>query len=370
MPNRVLKMLSGIGQAEVDAYFKKIPAPEMRWKQYFPVQQQLSDNWKTMSNQSYAVNVASDPAALGSSAPIKSRQGTETIQGGFGVFKAARIKDETEIQEFNELSAKASQFNNPAQYEQILNWMGNDIEFTRNAALSQANYLSWALLSSACNLGYIAANSPQLTSLKNIVYPVAAWQKSDKDTATIGITTPWSDKTAKIIDDIENHVNLAETNGKVVTKIKINKTWFKYVQLNTQVQEYTATYIQNALNLQGVPTLESVNNMLSEYFSTDIVFEIINEKVSREALDGTTTTANPFADGVIVMTAETRVGSFQYKSLTSNPNIISVSEDFYTIERLYQSDPDLEKTLSKFKGMSVIDTYADNVYVKVNNTAW
>lgn len=370
MANRILKMLSGIGQAEIDAYFKRMPAPEMTWKTYFPVVQQMGDNWKTLGNQSYAINVASDPAALGSSAPIKSRKGTDVIQGGFGVFKVARIKDESEIQEFNELQAKASQFTSPAQYQQILDWMGNDIEFTRNAALSQANYLNWALLSSACNLGYIASNSPQLTSLKNIVYPVGTWQKVDKDTATIGITKSWLDITALIIDDIENIVTLAKNNGKIVTKIKINKDWFRYVQKNTQVQKYAATYIQNALSLQGMPTLTTINAMMAEYFGMNVAFEVIDESVSREAVNGTTTTANPFADGVAVFTSETRVGSFQYKMLTSNPNVISVMEDFYTIERLYQSDPDLEKTLSKFKGMAVIDTYADNVYVKVNNTAW
>jgi len=370
MPTRLLKMLSGIGQAEINAYFRRMPAPVSKWKEYFPVVQQLSDSWKTLGNQSYAVNVASDPAALGSSAPIKSRKGTETVQGGFGVFKVARIKDESEIQEFNELQAKSAQFTSPDQYAQILNWMGNDIEFTRNAALSQANYLSWALLSSACSLGYVAANSPQLASLANITYPVSTWQKVDNATATIGITTAWSNIAATIITDIENIVDLAETNGKVVTKIKINKTWFKYVQLNTQVQEYAATYVQNALNLQGVPTIDTINSMLSEYFASDIKFEVVNEKVSRELANGTTTTANPFANGVAVFTAETKVGSFQFKGLVSNPNIISVSEDFYTIERLYQSDPDLEKTLSKFKGMPVIDTYADNVYVKVNNTTW
>lgn len=370
MANKILKMLSGIGQAEIDAYFKRMPAPEKEWKKYFPVVQQIDDSWKTLDNQSYAVNVAADPAALGSSAPVKSRQGTQTVQGGFGVFKVARIKDESEIQAFNELQAKSAQFKNPAQYQQILNWMGNDIEFTRNAALSQANYLSWALLSSACNLGFVAANSPQLASLSNITYPVSTWQKVDKDTATIGITTAWSDVAALIMSDIENIVDLAETNGKVVTKIKINKTWFKYVQLNTQVQKFASTYLQNALSLQGIPTLDTVNSMLGEYFNSDISFEIINEKVSRELANGTTTTANPFADGVAVFTAETRVGSFQYKQLTSNPDVISVAEDFYTIERLYESDPDLEKTLSKFKGMSVIDTFSDNVYVKVNNTAW
>lgn len=370
MANKILKMLSGVGQAEMDAYFKATPAPVMNWKTYFPVVQQLGDNWKTLNNQSYAINVAADPAALGSSAPVKSRQGTSTVQGGFGVFKVARFKDESEIQEFNELSAKASQFTNPAQFQQILDFIGNDINFVRNAALAQANYLSWALLSSACNLGYIAANSPELSSLSNILYPVSAWQKVDKDTATIGITTPWSDASALIMDDIENILDLAETNGKVVRKIKINKTWFKYVQKNTQIQKYCSTYVQNALNLQGIPSLDTINSMLTEFFSEEVVFEVINEKVSREATNGTTTTANPFADGVIVLTAETRVGSWQYKGLTSNPGIISTTEDFYTVERLYQSDPDLEKTLVKFKGMSVIDTFSDNIYVKVNNTAW
>ena len=133
MPNRNLTLLSGVGQTVIDAYFKRMPAPEPTWKTYFPVVQQLGDSWKTLGNQSYAVNVASDPAALGSSAPIKSRKGTDTITGGFGVFKVARIKDESEIQEFTELQAKSSQFSSADQYNQIIDWIGNDINFVRNA---------------------------------------------------------------------------------------------------------------------------------------------------------------------------------------------------------------------------------------------
>jgi len=363
MADRILKMMSGIGQPEMNAYFKKTPAPEMKWKTYFPVIQQLGDNWKTLSNKSYAANVASDPAALGSSAPIKSRQGTETIQGGFGVFKIGRIKDETEIQEFNELKAKSAQFTNKEQFKQITDWIGDDIKFVRNAALSQANYLNWALLTSACDLGYIASNSPQLASLKNITYPVVAYQK-------VAVSKSWADKTALIIDDIKTYLKAAKDKGKILTKLKINDEWFSHVQNNEQIQKFSATYVQNALNLQGVPSIESINSMLTTYFRTPVVFEVINELVSRELANGTQTSANPFANGVMVMTLETRVGSFQFKGLSSNPNIISTVEDFYTVERLYKSDPDLEKTLSKFKGMTAVDSYADNMYVKINAIAW
>jgi len=363
MANSPLRMLSGIGQAEMDAYFKLTPAPTTKWKEYFPVVQQLGDNWKTLTNKSYAANIAADPAALGSSAPVKSRVGTEVIQGGFGVFKIARTKDETEIQEYNELKAKVSQFTSPQQYNQILTWIGDDIDFVRNAALAQACYLNWALLSSACNLGYIAANSPQLSSLRNIAYPIQAYQK-------VAVSKAWSDPTALIIDDIKTYVKAAKAKGKIIKNIKINDEWFGHVQNNTQVQKFASTYVQNALNLQGVPSLETVNAMLNQYFRTPIVFDVIDEIVSREAVDGTTTSANPFADGVAVMTVEKRVGSFQFKGLSSNPNIISSVEDFYTVERLYKSDPDLEKTLSKFKGMTAIDTYADNMYIKINAVAW
>lgn len=363
MANRVLKLMSGIGQAEMDAYFKRTPAPESNWKTYFPVVQQLGDNWKTLVNKSYSANIAADPAALGSSAPIKSRQGTETIQGGFGVFKLGRIKDETEIQEYNELQAKAAQFTSDAQLQQIIDWYGNDIDFVRTAALSQANYLNWSLLSNACDLAYIAANSPQLSTLKNITYPVMSWQK-------VVVSKSWDDSTALIIDDIKTYIKAAKAKGKILRKIKINDDWFSYVQNNEQVQKFCSTYVQNALNLQGVPSRETINLMLSSYFRQDIGFEVIDELVSREDIDGNQTSANPFKDGVMVMTAETRVGSFQFKQLSSSPNIISNVEDFYTVERLYQSDPDLEKTLTKFKGMSVIDTYADNMYVKIDAVDW
>lgn len=361
---RTVYMLSGVGQAEMEAYFKRVPAPVPNWKKFFQPVQTMADNWETLNNQSYSPNIAADPVALGSSAPIKSRTGALSVSGGFGVFKVGRIKDEKEIERFNELTAKSSQFTSPDQYNQILDFIGDDVKFCRTAAIAQANYLNWGLLTSACNLGYLAANSPYLSSLKNIVYPVASWQK-------IAVGTSWANAAAEIIDDIEDAVILAENNGKSVTKIKINKTWFKYVQLNTQVQKFCATYVQNALSIQGVPTLASINSMLQTYFNNDtLIFEIIDEKVSREAPDGTTVTANPFANGVAVYTAETRVGSWQWKPFTSRPDVVSIAEDYYRIERLFQSDPDLEKTLVKFKGMSVIDTFADNIYVKVDAVAW
>jgi hypothetical protein len=364
MPKRIVKMSSGIDQVVMDAYFKAVPAPVSNWKTYFPTVQTLNDTWKTLGNQSYGVNVAADPVALGSSAPIKSRTGMQTVSGGFGVFKVGRLKDESEIEEFNALQNMAAQFTNPAQYQQILTFLGDDVKYVRNAALSQANYLNWALLSSACNLAFIAANSPQLSSLNNITYPVATWQKNN-------VATSWSNPAALIIADVKSAIDTARTNGRILTKMKINDTWFNYVRANTQVQNYCATYIQNALNLKGLPTLESVNSMLQTYFNNPLLgFEIINELVSREAVNGTITTANPFADGVVVFTSETRVGSFQYKMLSSRPDVVSVSEDFYIVERLYKSDPDTEKTIVKFKGMSVIDSYADNFYLRVNATPW
>jgi len=361
---RPLKLASGIGQAEMDAILKKFPAPVMNWKPYFPTIQVFGDSWKTLTNQSSAVNVAADSVALGSSAPIKSRQGVETISGGFGVFKTGRIKDEREIEYYLQLQNKSSQFTSPDQWNQILNWILDDVQFVRTAALAQANYLSWALLSSACNLGIVAGNSPYLAGLKNLSYPIAAWQKNN-------VATSWDNAASLIIDDIESVVETAKTYGKILTKIKINRTWFKHVQNNTQVQKLCATYIQNALNLQGVPTIAVVNNMLQTYFDNSMLqFEVIDELVSREDFDGSIVTSNPFADGVAVFTTTSRVGSFQYSMLTSVPGTITSAEDFYRIERLYQSDPDLEKTLVKFQGMPVIDTYADNFYLKVNAVAW
>lgn len=355
--------MSGVNQETVDAYFKKTPAPEMDWKKYFPVVQQSGSQWKTLANKTYSANVASDPAALGSSAPVKGRTGTETIQGGFGVFKVAREKDEIEIQEFNRLKADFSKTSNVQQYEQILSFLGDDLDFVRNAALSQANYLNWALLTSACNLGYIAANSPQLTSLKNISYPIQSWQK-------VAAGTTWADASAKIVDDINTWVKAAKAKGKIIKKLKVNETWFQHIQANEQVQKLCATYVQNALGLQGLPTEESINAMIKSATRSTLDFEVIDEIVTREATNGEYTSANPFADGVMVMTIETRTGSFQYENLSSNPNIISVAEDFYRTERLYQPNPDMEITLSKFSGMAVIDTYADNMYVKIDAVAW
>jgi len=363
--NSILKMLSGINQETFSAYFQAVRTPGFQWQNHFPVMMAMSDNWKTLGNQSYSANIAADPVGAGSSAPVKSRPGTMTVTGGFGTFKTAREKDETEIEEFISLQTMAASMGsqNPEMLRQIINWMGDDISFCRTAALAEAASLSWALLSSACDLAFVTANSPYLAGINNVTYPVASWQKED-------VGTNWTNAATEIITDIKNILEVGRSKGLNYRFIKMNATLFGYVQNNTQVQKYCASYIQNALNLQGVPTLEGINAMLTTYIGRPITIEVIDEVVSRETTAGTFTAETPFADNRAVFSLESRVGSLQYRPLTSRQGVIAQAESFYRIERLAYSDPDLEKTLVKFKAMPVIDTYDRNVYLKTDGAAW
>jgi len=118
------------------------------------------------------------------------------------------------------------------------------------------------------------------------------------------------------------------------------------------------------------PTMEMVNNMLSQYFDTDIMFVVVNEKVSRESLQGVKTTANPFADGVAVFSQTMQLGHFEWNGIPIIDATKETFEDFFIVGNTLKVDPSYSKTYVKGRGFPVVDTYADNIYLKVDAVAW
>lgn len=358
-----VEVASIITVEDINAYYEANPWPLGSIDAVMPLAVTRKDTWKTISNKIYELNEAADPISSKAPVPVAGRQGFKTILGGFAEFGKGREMTADDLEEFENLKIAFEETNNPADAAALVDYYGNDLKFVRNAVQAERIYLSYALLSNACNISLVQANSPYLQSLEAMDYAVESWQKD-------AVSTSWANAAALILDDIQSAIDATEAQGKVLRKIKINKTWFKHVRNNTQIQKYCATLVQNLYSTQAPPSLNAVNTMITEYFGQDIAFEVIDEKITRSAIDDTKTTANPFADGVAVFTVTTQVGRFVWKKIPIIDPTKETYESFFLAGNVKKVDPSYGKIYSKAKGFPVIDTYADNFYLKIDAVAW
>ncbi len=358
-PVEVASMLT---TEDIRAYYSTHPIPPSRVETFFPLIQSESTKWKTLSNISTRINEAADPISLNSQVPVAGRDGFKDMMGEMTTFGKGREMDADQIERFENLKRRFLQLKNSTAAAQLINYYGGDLDFVRSAMNVEKQYLCWALLSAACSIDFVAANSPYMQGLTAMDYEVSGWQKDN-------VATSWDNAAAEILDDIQSVVDTGKNYGKNYLDIFVNKKWFNHVRNNTQVQNYTASLVQSLMSTQAPPTLEQVNSMLGQYFDVPVQFIVIDEEVTRAKAAGTKNTENPFGDGVAVFAQGVQLGHFEWNAI---PIIDGreAYESFFTVGNYKQIDPNYSKIYAKGRGFPVIDTYADNFYLKIDAVAW
>lgn len=362
--NQPVTVGSILSMPDITAWFNDNPILPSSAETYFPkVENMKSKQWQTISNTNQPLNEAADHISLNSPVPIAGREGFQSVLGEMTSFGKARDWDADKIEQFNELKIRFAELNNQTNAQRLVDFYGNDLSFLRNSMSAQMAYMDWALISNACSYSFLRANSPYLVGITAMDYPVSAWQKT-------AVGTSWSNTAADILGDIQTTLDAGEDKGKYYQYIFINKTTARWVRANDAIKANTITLVGSLVGADNNPTMEMVNSMLSAYFDTDIQFVVVNEKVTRESLDGVKTTANPFADGVAVFSQTAQLGHFEWNGIPIIDPSKETFEDFFIVGNKLEVDPSYSKTYVKGRGFPVVDTYADNSYVKVNAVAW
>jgi hypothetical protein len=319
--------------------------------------------WKTLSNGTLRMNEAADPISLNSKVPVAGRPGYKAVVGEMASFGKGREMTADDIERFEELKRSFQELKNPVAGQQLLDFYGNDLQFVRNAMNAEMAYLSWALVSNACNIGFVAANSPYMVGITAMDYGLAAWQKN-------AVSTAWSNSAALILDDIASALVLSKTYSKGFNTITLNATEFGYIRKNTQVQKYCATLVQNLLTTQGPPTLGAVNAMFTSYFDSPFQIVVVDELITRAGRNDEFVTACPFADGVAVFSNTPQLGHFEWNGIPIIDPTRETRESFFLVGNVLEIDPSYSKIYAKGRGFPVVDTFADNFYLKINAVSW
>lgn len=362
--NQPVTVGSILSMPDITAWFNDNPILPSTAEVHFPkLENMKSKQWQTISNINQPLNEAADDISLNSPVPTSGREGFQSVIGSMTEFGKARDWDADKIEQFNELKIRFAELNNATNAQKLVNFYGDDLTFLRNSMNAQMAYMDWALISNACSYSFLQANSPYLRGITAMNYPVSAWQKT-------AVTTTWATATTDILADIQTTLDDGEDKGKYYRVIFINKTTARWIRANDQIKANTISLVGSLVGADNNPTIEMVNAMMTTYFDADIKFVVVNEKVTRESLDGVKTTANPFADGVAVFSQTETLGHFEWNGIPIIDATKEAVEDFFIVGNKLSVDPSYSKTWVKGRGFPVVDTFADNSYVKVNAVAW
>lgn len=361
--NKPVTIGSMITVEDIQAWYLDNPLKPTKAMESFPLVQSDQKTWKTIANNALLQNEAADPISLNSKVPVSGREGYKDVMGEMTTFGKGREMTADEIEKFEKLKKDFEKLQNPTIAQQLIDFYGNDLDFVRKAMVAEMAYLCWALVSNACNIGFLEANSPYMQGMTAMDYVVESWQKDD-------VATSWADASALILDDIQSVIDTGEAYGKNYLVIHVNKKWFTYIRKNTQVQNYCATLTQVITSTQAPPSLEQINSMMAEYFDIPVRINVIDETITRSTRNDVKTVMNPFADGVAVFSQGTVLGHFEWNAIPTVDATRETYENFFLVGNYKEIDPSYSKIYAKGRAFPVVDTYADNFYLKINAVAW
>ena len=347
--------------ADLSAYFLKYAAEIKSDDKYFRTVEHKGDNWGTIGLQGAQTNLAAGLISSNASAPVLSRPSVQSVIGSFLEFGGAFDMSSDDIQQFFDLKQAFASSGNQGDAVALLDFYGGDVARCRSIIQNEKMFLNWNLLSNACNIDITLANSTYGKSMTSTSYPLESWNKDV-------VATTWSNIASLIVDDIVEAVELGKTKQKKYTRMFVNPTTFNYIRKNTQVQNLCASRISVVLSSVGMPSLDTINMMFNELCGITIV--VISDYIDRESVAGIVTTGYAFNDNVVVFSESDALGHFGYKSIAIIDPSVEARQGYFIIGNSLETNPSKSTTYSKCKGFSVIDSYASNLYLKIDANAW
>lgn len=355
-------LIEGLTQQMVQSRLNSADARGFYFASLFPVKKVNGFRWKTLTNQLGKKNVAADIHTDNGSIVRKRRPTFESAMGDIPFISISREMTRSEIKDYQTARSLAGD----ADAVKLVQYWGEDVDFCFNGVQSELEYIALALASNAGKLSFTTTNNATYANEFDLDYDV----DEDKKRAT---STDWNNKqSADIIGDLATIVKFAKHNNINPKFAFVNLDEFYRICTSDQIIKACASYVANAVGIAQTPDLAAVNAMLvKQPWLNGIQLRVIDQDITRELQDGTSTTGNPFADRRMVISESERLGTTQYDILEDNNDLILRAERAHTVVKKYgEVEPKKEVTIGEADAVPVFDTAYRNIYVKTDGQAW
>lgn len=355
-------LIEGLNDKMVQARLNSADASQFYFGKHFPVKKVTGFTWKTLSNQLAAKNVAADLHTDNGTTIRKRRPIFESAKGDIPFISISREMTRSEIKDYQTALALAGE----ADAVKLVQYWGEDVDFCFNGVQSELEYIALALVSNAGKLDFTTTNNATFANEFLLDYDV-------DDENKVSTSTDWGNaSSADIIGDLVKIVKQAKARNLNPKFAFINLDELYKICSSEQIIKACASYIQVAVDATLTPDLAAVNKMLArQAWLNGLQLRVIDQTISREFADGTTTSANPFADSRMVLSETEYLGTTQYDVLRENSDLILRAERAHTVVKKYGTiEPTSEVTIGQCDAVPVLDSAYRNVYIRTDKQMW
>lgn len=355
-------LIQGLSQQMVQARLNTVDAKQFLFGTHFPVKKVNGFIWRTLGNQLAKKNIAADLHTDNGTILRKRRPIFESAKGDIPFISISREMSRSEIKEYQTALA----FAQDDDATKLVQYWGEDVDFCFNGVQSELEYIAWALVSNAGKLTFSTTNNATFANEFDLDYDVDDVQKQ-------ATASDWSDSAkADVIGDLAKLVKIAKDNNINPKFAFVNLDELYRICSSEQIIKACASYLANAVGMAQTPDLDQVNKMLKKQaWLNGLQLKVIDQTITREFADGTTTSGNPFADHRLVLAESDRLGTTQYDILQENNDLVLRSERSHTVVKKYGTvEPLSEVTIGTADAVPVLDTAYRNLYVKTDGKEW
>lgn len=363
MATIVNTLIEGLTQEMIQARVNSFDAKPFLFGTYFPVKKVNGFVWQTLTNQLAKRNVAADLHTDNGTIIRKKRPLFESAKGDLPFISISREMKRSEIKDYQTALA----FAKDEDATRLVQYWGEDVDFCFSGVQSELEYIAWALASNAGKLAFTTTNNATFANEFDLDYDVDA-EKQKKHTSS-----DWGQAdSADIIGDLAAVIKGAKADGLNPKFAFVNLETFYKICSSNQIIKACASYLANAVGISQTPDLAAVNAMLAKQaWLNGLQLVVIDQDITREFQDGTSTSGNPFASNRLILSESTRLGTTQYDILADNNETILRAVRAHTVVKKYGTiEPKGEVTIGEADAVPVFDTAYRNIYLKTDGQAW
>ena len=349
-------------QATVNSYK---PGNGLAWQTLFPLKYTPKFDLKGIEGDE-GIPVSADRVAFNTKAPLKTRKTVGSWSGKLGKISISRDKDETQINEYEDLRViAAANTEDTATARYLVDMVYDDVDFCNKG-------MDYRVELDALRIG---SSGKQVLS-KKLDGDMATEDTINFNVPTenfIGVATDWSNAaTADGLADIAN-------GQKLIAKKGLRKPMFaimekeKFQQLRAQKATARRLYPSTtdlSLVTSEMVTLERINNYMRQEGYPQILY--IDSYVTVEQKDGSQETLKPWNEKVVTLSPTVQLGWTYWKRvpMAKNTEAYQVYGSFYKLTVYSDVNPQTETTLAEAYVQPGLINRASLVFINTTKTTW
>lgn len=354
-------LIQGLTEKDMKAVVDTFTLNSFYWPTLFPLKFTPTLTWKELRTK-FSVPVIADVVAFNSRAPRKTRRVVSRNQGDIPKIEVAYEKEETDINEYNQLVHYAG---TEEGQKALMDWIYDDPEACWNGVNGRIEWLALRAFSTN-KIILNSQNNEGIVTEEAVRFGIPEDQLSGVD-----VTFRGHADTAKPITKFKALKKAGKKKGVILAHAFCNQETFDDIVATAEVQKFCAGWVSKVTETETIPDLDAFNKVMAK--NKLFQFHIIESLVTVQ-IKGVDTVVEPFEDGVIVFTPDIVQGNTFHAPLADesvkDSVAMKVKRSHVLIKKFSEEDPVVETTKGLANAFPAWGNACKAFLVDTLNTKW